>query len=70
MERMLKVKLSNVLRAEAKKTMEEEKDLMVKKEKLGDIFTLQEIVKNYDELKPLINERIEEIKRKEKWEER
>lgn len=67
---MLKVKLSNVLRAEAKKTMEEEKDLMVKKEKLGDIFTLQEIVKNYDELKPLINERIEEIKRKEKWEER
>ena len=67
MNKMLKKKISNVLRTEAQRTMENEKDINIKLEKMNDIFNLQKIIESYDELEPLLIEFFNKKAYKEKW---
>ena len=54
MNNMLEKKLNNILRTEAQRTLENEKDMNVKVEKMNDIFNLTKIIQHYDELEPVL----------------
>jgi len=54
MDKEIQTKLNNVLKAEAKYVMENEKDLYTKVEKMDTLFNLKKILDNYDELEPVL----------------
>ena len=68
MDRMLRIKLENILRTESTKTMEEKMDLNDKINKMNDLFNLKKILDNYDELQPIISEYLNNKAWKEKFE--
>ena len=67
MNYMLKIKMENVLRTEAQRTMENEKDTRIKVGKMNDIFNLTKIIQHYDELMPVLYDYFQEKARKEKF---
>ena len=67
MNEMLEKKLNNILRTEAQRTLENEKDRKVKLMKMNDIFNLKKILDNYDELEPILKKYFDEKAIKEKW---
>ena len=68
MDKIIKTKLNNVLKAEAEYTMENEKNLHTKVDKMDTLFNLKKILDNYDELKPLLINYFNAKVEKEKFE--
>lgn len=68
MNKMLYKKMDNILRTEAQRTMENEKDQKEKIERINDIFNLKKIIDNYDELEPVLRNFFIEKNKKERLE--
>ena len=68
MDRMFRVKLNNMLRAEARQTLEDKMETKEKIGKMNDIFNLKLIIDNYDELEPTLKKYFIEKHEKEKFE--
>ena len=68
MDKMIKTKLNNVLKAEAEYIMENEKDLHTKVDKMDTLFNLKKILDNYDELEPILEKYFTEKSKKQKFE--
>lgn len=68
MNKMLYKKMDNILRTEAQRTMENEKDQKEKIERINDIFNLKKIIDNYDELEPVLRKFFIEKNKKERLE--
>lgn len=68
MNKMLYKKMDNILRTEAQRTMENEKDIKEKAEKMNDLFNLKKIIDNYDELEPVLRKFFIEKNKKERLE--
>lgn len=64
---MLEKKLNNILRTDAERTLENEKDINEKVERMNDLFNLKKILDNYDELEPVLKKYFDEKAIKEKW---
>lgn len=56
MEKEIKTKLDNVLKAECEYTLKNEKDRNKKIEKMDTLFNLKKIIDNYDELEPMLKD--------------
>jgi len=54
MNKEIKTKLDNVLKAEAEYTMKNEENLHTKVEKMDILFNLKKILDNYDDLEPVL----------------
>ena len=65
---LLKTKLINVLKAEARQILVSKETRLEKLEKMNDIDHLLKIIQNYDELEPVLAKYFEEKHNKEKWE--
>lgn len=68
MNKMLYKKLDNILRTDAQRTMENEKDIKEKAERMNDLFNLKKIIDNYDELEPVLRKFFIEKNKKERLE--
>ena len=67
MNKDLKIKLGNVLKAEADYVGRTETDLTNKYVKLNDIFNLLKIIDNYDELEPVLKKYFQEKADKDRF---
>jgi len=65
---LLKTKLINVLKSEAKEILDSEDAILERVEKMNDIDHMLKIIQNYDELEPVLAKYFEEKHNKEKWE--
>ena len=70
MNELVKIRVKNVLKAEARLIIGSGEDVQAKVDKMNDITNLVKIIDNYDELEPLLKEFYKEKSKKEKWEER
>lgn len=70
MNKVLETKLINVLKAEAKQTIESQEEILIRISKMNDIENMLKIIQNYEELTPVLAKFFEEKYNKEKWEER
>lgn len=68
MNKEIKTKMNNVLKAECDYVMKNEKNKNVKLEKMDTLFNLKKIIDNYDELKSMLTEYFAKKAEKEKWE--
>ena len=68
MNKMLYKKLDNILRTDAERTLENEKDINEKVERMNDLFNLKKIIDNYDELEPVLRNFFIEKNKKERLE--
>ena len=69
MNELIKIRLTNVLKSEAKLIMESGEDVRAKLEKVDDIGNMLKIIDNYDELEPTLKKFFKEKNEKEKWKE-
>lgn len=67
MEKEIYMKIVNVLTAEGKYILKNEKDIDVKTEKMNTIFNLKMIMDNYDELQPVLKDYFEKKSKERKW---
>ncbi|MBR3002884.1 MAG: hypothetical protein IKF38_04930 [Clostridia bacterium] len=65
---LLKTKLINVLKAEARQILDSDEEMSSKVNKMNDIGHLLKIIQNYDELEPVLAKYFAEKHNKEKWE--
>jgi len=65
---LLKTKLINVLKGEARQILESKEDKLERLEKMNDIDNMMKIIQNYDELEPVLIQFFAEKHNKEKWE--
>lgn len=56
MNKEIKTKLDNVLKAECEYTMKNESNIKKKAEKMNVLFNIKKILDNYDELEPVLRE--------------
>lgn len=68
MNNELKTKLSNVLKAEFDYIKRTETDKAVLIQKMGDIYHMQKIINNFDELEPVIAEYLNKKAERERFE--
>ncbi len=68
MNEIIKVKLLNILKAEAEYTLHSDEDIEEKIERMNDIFNIKKIIENYEELEPLLKKYFREKAEKEKLE--
>jgi len=68
MNNELKTKLSNVLKAEFDYIKRTETDQTLLLQKMGDIYHMQKIINNFDELEPVIANYLNKKAEKEKFE--
>ncbi len=67
MDKVIKAKLTNVLRCEGQHILENETDKNTKVSKMNDIFNLQKILMYYDELEPMLIKFFNEKTKEERW---
>lgn len=70
MDEILRIKLMNSLKSEAKIIMNSGEDITTKIRRMNDIDNMFKIIQDYDELEPLLKKFYKEKSKKEKWEER
>lgn len=68
MNKELETKLLNVLKAEFDYVKTHENDKIRRLNKMNDIFHLQQIIFNFDELEPVIAEYLNKKAEDERWE--
>jgi hypothetical protein len=68
MNKLLEIKLTNVLKAEAMKVLESKEDDQERLSRMNDIDNMMKIIQNYDELEPVLQKYFAEKHNKEKWE--
>lgn len=68
MNKELETKLTNVLKAEFDYVRKHENDLNLRLQKMDDIFHIQQVILNFDELEPLIKKYMNKKAEKEKFE--
>ena len=68
MNELVKIRVKNVLKAEARLIIGSGEDVQAKVDKMNDITNLVKIIDNYDELEPILKQYFEEKAQKEKWE--
>ena len=68
MDKHIKSKLDNVLKAECDYVMKNEKDIKEKCKKMDTLFNLKKVLDNYDELQPLLKEFFNKKAEKERFE--
>ena len=68
MNDLLKTKLINVLKAEARQILDSDEEMSSKVNKMNDIDHILKIIQNYDELEPVLQKYFAEKHNKEKWE--
>ena len=68
MDKHIKSKLDNVLKAECDYVMKNEKDIKEKCKKMDALFNLKKVLDNYDELQPLLKEFFNKKAEKERFE--
>ena len=67
MDKEIKTKLDNVLKAESEYTLKNEKDQKKKMDKMNTLFNLKKIIDNFDELEPILKEYFNKKNEKEKF---
>lgn len=67
MDKEIKTKLDNVLKAESEYTLKNEKDQKKKMDKMNTLFNLKKIIDNFDELEPVLKEYFNKKNEKEKF---
>jgi len=70
MYKELYLKIEKLLNEEMNEIMATETDANLKFKKLTDIYRLNKILENFDELEPTMQKFIEEKRNKKKWKER
>lgn len=68
MNKELEIKLTNVLKAEFDYVRTYENDLKKRLNKMNDIYHMQQIIFNFDELEPVISDYLNKKAEKDKWE--
>ena len=68
MNKELETKLTNVLKAEFDYVRKHENDVNLRLQKMYDIFHMQQVILNFDELEPVIKDYINKKAEKEKFE--
>ena len=68
MNKQLETKLMNVLKAEFDYVKRTEKDKEEKNKKMFDIYHIQQVINNFDELEPVISKYLNEKAEKERFE--
>ena len=68
MNNELKTKLSNVLKAEFDYIKRTETDQILRLKKMGDVYHMQQIISNFDELEPVIANYLNEKAERERFE--
>lgn len=68
MDKLIKRKLSNVLKQEAEYILRSDNELSDKVDSMNIIFNLQKILDNYDDLEPVLRDFFEKKEQKDKWE--
>ena len=68
MDKLIKRKMTNVLKATAESIMKDQKeDGKIRLERMDTVINLQKIIDNYDELEPVLKKFFAEKARKEKF---
>lgn len=67
MDKEIKTKLDNVLKAESEYTLKNEKDQKKKMDKMNTLFNLKKIIDNFDELEPMLREFFYEKSQKDRF---
>lgn len=68
MYKELKIKLANTLKAEFDYVRKHENGQINRLNKMNDIFRIEQIIENFDELEPIIADYLNKKARKEKFE--
>lgn len=68
MNKVIKQKLTNILKNEVTYILNNEENNQEKLKKLDDLFNLQKIINNFDELEPILYNYFKEKAQQDKWE--